>query len=218
MAVGRADHHVEPGADRVHRQTRRDVDHLLEVLRSARLGRGVEDDGELRTAHVDVFTDHQGPHAGGGRPVDEARVVAGDVLAHRHEPGQRVGGGAADHRFVLHRPHGALGAEQVVHLRVDDDRGHLPRTAGTHREPECVDPFDVDRSDVEQAASTCRDRAVERMGRVRGDRIGVDPDLLVVAAVDDRGTARAEPCGIAQAVRRRGSGRRGRRAPRGSGG
>ena len=86
------------------RQTGRDVDQSPRSRRGcSTVGSGVEHDGEFRAAHVDVFADHQRSRAGGGRPVDQARVVAGDVLAHRHEPGQRVGGGAAQHRFVLDR-------------------------------------------------------------------------------------------------------------------
>ena len=126
MAVGGADDDVEAAADRVDGDRRRDVDRLLEVVRGVATWSAVSSttvNSGRRT--LDVLRTISVPGAGGGQPVDQARVVAGDVLAQRHEPGQRIGrpsGGSATRSPPCSR---TVRAEQVVHPRVDDDRRRL---------------------------------------------------------------------------------------------
>ena len=77
---------------------------------------------------------------------------------------------------------------------------HLARTPRAHGEPEGVDPFDVDRPDVEQPRRCVGMLLSIARAECAVDRLGVDPDLVVVAAVDDGGAARSEAGGIVQSV------------------
>ena len=115
VAPGRAvlahdDVAVEPHGDRLavqqrrHAERRGDLDgHVELALRRVRADLGVDDDGEVGPAVVDVVADHQRAGAGRRHPVDVAVVVAELVLA------QGVERDVAGRRGVRRRPLEVLG-------------------------------------------------------------------------------------------------------------
>ena len=206
VAPGRtvlADHDVavEPHGDRLpvqqrgHAERGGDLDRQVELaLGAVGVDLGVDDDGDVRPAVVDVVADHQLARPRRRHPVDVAVVVAELVLA------QGVEGDVAGRRGVRRRALEVLGEADRQRAERGDARVH---PQGLHvglgdlppHQVEQVALDDERRADLDDAAAVGRQR-VHGLGRPAGpERRDVEAhraagDVLLDRARRDRRPAR----------------------------
>ena len=129
-APGRADRRAgaprdlerPPGAVERGRDRRDRFDGAFERRAVVRRGTHVEHQQHRRAAPGLVLAHHQMPAARGRPPVDVAQVVAGRVLAQRHEVAARLDPGAHRGVVAVEVETADVGRRRdLVHLRVDDD-------------------------------------------------------------------------------------------------
>ncbi len=91
-SIARANHRAEADAERLADDTRSNLDHLFE-RRSADAGiQRLEVDRPRRAPKFEVVSNHEVSRSSNRRPMNEAFVIAGDILSQRSEVGQRVVG------------------------------------------------------------------------------------------------------------------------------
>ena len=142
-------------------------------------------------AVLDVLAHHEVPDPGGGRPVHHARIVAGHVIAQRHEPRQRRRGARAGSRLGLHVVRGTVDPFEREHARVHQHRCPAGHLASTHRQPQRIGATCGERADARRARDVAWPGSRRRWTRRR-----VDARSARRAWSDRQGARRASPPGV----------------------